>query len=605
MSTTPTILVIGSGVAGQMAALSAVDAGCRVQLLANTWPERTSASTLRDGLACGALFGHLEEHIADTLSCAQGLADPEAVRALCAAAPTYVALLERFGLVFDRTREGTIARYRSLASSHPYVAVAGASTGQRVLTALASQLLRAEHHERIGTLFGWEFLSLVLDEHGICRGAVAQNLRNLEVRAFPADAVIMATGGYAALFGRHCSTLTSDGTALIACAHQGALFTNPEFVQVRPLTIPLALKCRGISDTVLNEGARPCILREGKPWYFLEEWHVQNIARLTREEFSRLLWRAVRESNIPDAAASLDLTHLDHEHLHERLASLVEQIEDLPAVDTIAAPIEVVPAIGRSLGGLHIDRHHATTISGLYAAGSAACAYHGAGLLGGNELLASLHGGNVAGRAAATHCLQAHAHEVPSLLLAESVSREEDHLAALAAQEGSENAHSIASELGELLFEVASVEKEDAALEAALKRITVLGERLQNAKPLDTGAWANTEVLFLRRAKMRIELAKAIVMASLARHESRGTHYKPASPHLDSHLGGHPSALILTANGWAFESQGKQTPPSKAVEHVTPEPPPERTEPPVPEEAAVSSMDVEAEYPEPEGIPIF
>lgn len=568
-STQPKVIVVGAGAAGMMAALQARACGARVELFSRDLPARSGAASERDGIAA-ALAGNsgdsVERHAQETLRLGAGLADAVQVHAMCSAAPGIVAMLERMGLLFDRTPAGTIRQLRSLGSSAARLATAGRSTGQRVLAALSGQLLRAESQGRLQPNYGWEFLSLVIDEHGICRGIVAQDRRNLETKAFPADAVVLCTGGYPALFGRHCASLFSDGAALTACAMQGALVANPEFAQVRPFALPLAMKCRPLTDTAMTEGGRPCVMREGKPWYFLEEWRLGS-EQLTRDTTSRALWRAVRESGVPDAAAAVDLTHLDAEFLEDRLSPLLETIRDLPALDPTEAPIEVVPAVGRTMGGLLVDASHATSIPGLFAAGSAACAYHGAEVLGGNELLASLYGGRIAGDAAARAATGlSRLEEAPSTLLSEAKGREEDLSLRLAAQEGSENAHAIAAELGELLFAACSVEKENKALHEAAEKVAAMGERLGNAKPQDSGAWANAEVLFLRRCHHRVELAKAVLAASISRDESRGAHFKPAALERDDARWGAATQASWRPEGWSIEGNNSVKPAERVAD---------------------------------------
>lgn len=573
-SAQPKVIVVGAGAAGMMAVLQATTAGALVELFARDLPARSGTAGERDGIAAVLAGGSaVERHALETLRLGAGLADETSVRAMCAAAPGIVAMLERMGVLFDRTPAGTIRQLRALGSSEPRLALAGRSTGQRVLAALSGQLLRAEAAGRLQPNYGWEFLSLVLDEHGICRGIVAQDRRNLETKAFPADAVILCTGGYPALYGRHCASLSSDGAAITACAMQGAAIADPEFVQVRPFALPLAMKCRGLTDAAMTEGGRPCILREGKPWYFLEEWRLGS-EQLSRDAVSRALWRAVREAGVPDAAAAVDFTHLDAEELEERISPLMETIRGLPALDPAEAPIEVVPAVGRTMGGLFVDPSHATSIPGLFAAGSAACAYHGAEVLGGNELLASLYGGRVAGECAAAAAIGlARLEEAPSTLLAEAKGREEDLSLRLAAQEGSENAHAIAAELGTLLFSACSVEKENKSLREAAEKVAAMGERLDNAKPQDSGAWANAEVLFLRRCRQRVELAKAVLAASIARDESRGAHFKPAFLDRDDAKWGATTRMSWRPEGWEIEGTRSCRHSGRAQDEAAAEPP--------------------------------
>ena len=113
-------------------------------------------------------------------------------------------------------------------------AFAGATTGQQLLYALDEQVRRHESEGKVKKYEGWEFLSAVLDANGACRGISAMDLRTMEVRTFPADAVIMCTGGIGAIFGKSTNSVVCTGSAQAALYQQGAYYANGEFIQVHP-----------------------------------------------------------------------------------------------------------------------------------------------------------------------------------------------------------------------------------------------------------------------------------------------------------------------------------------------------------------------------------
>src|SRR5881227_3396955 len=104
-------------------------------------------------------------------------------------------------------------------------------------------------------------LSLVQDEHGVCRGLVAMERSTLELKAFPADAVIVATGGPGLIFGKSTNSMVCTGSAVSACYQQGARYANGEFIQVHPTSIPGEDKLRLMSESARGEGGRVWVPR--------------------------------------------------------------------------------------------------------------------------------------------------------------------------------------------------------------------------------------------------------------------------------------------------------------------------------------------------------
>jgi succinate dehydrogenase / fumarate reductase flavoprotein subunit len=554
-SQTPKIIVVGAGISGMAAAISAIESGAHVTLISRVIPVRSGSACIREGINAAidpADSDGVSAHAADTLRASCFLAREDDVKRMCGAAPSIVDILCSMGVLFDRTKgEGRVRQGLSCGATKNRTLYSGRATGARLLSALTGQILRHESHGRVDPLFGWEFLSLVLDENGRCKGAVAQNLKNMELRAVAADAVILCSGGYAGIFGHHCASALNDGFAAMTCCVQGARFANPEFVQVHPFAVPSSDKCCAVVDAALTEGGRISISRDGRPWYFLEEWYPQSKGIVLRAEATRALLRAAKEAGSKEGAAvTLDLSQVDPAIIEDRLASVIDVCDGICDVDFSSPVIEVMPAVSYTMGGLFVNSDHATTIEGLFAAGSCACAYHGALVLGGNELLASVHGGLAAGKSSVDYAsaLTPAADEAPASVLKKAIDREEDAIARISAQDGKENAHAIALELGRTLTESASIEKDNEDLARASGKITELDERMNKASLLDRAEWANSEVFFMRSVRNRLRLARMIVEASIARNESRGSHYKPKFPNQD------PKWQVMTQVSWSHDA---------------------------------------------------
>jgi len=183
------------------------------------------------------------------------------------------------------TPEGLLDFRRFGGTLYHRTAFAGATTGQQLLYALDEQVRRYESEGKVKKYEGWEFLSAIIDSKGAARGITALDLRTMELRAFPADAIILATGGIGAIFGKSTNSVVCTGSAQAAVFQQGAYYANGEFIQVHPTSIPGEDKLRLMSESARGEGGRVWVPRtagdkrpfkqipESDRFYFLEEWY--------------------------------------------------------------------------------------------------------------------------------------------------------------------------------------------------------------------------------------------------------------------------------------------------------------------------------------------
>jgi succinate dehydrogenase / fumarate reductase flavoprotein subunit len=177
-------------------------------------------------------------HFDETVYGADFLSHQPPVYEMAYYAPKIIDLLDRMGVPFNRTPEGLLDFRRFGGTLYHRTAFAGATTGQQLLYALDEQVRRHESDGTVTKYEHWEFLSAVLDNNRVCRGICAMNLRTMEVRTFPCDALIMATGGIGAIFGKSTNSVVCTGSAQSALYQQGAYYANGEFIQVHPTSIP-------------------------------------------------------------------------------------------------------------------------------------------------------------------------------------------------------------------------------------------------------------------------------------------------------------------------------------------------------------------------------
>lgn len=252
------IIVVGGGLAGLMATVQAAEAGADIDLFSIV-PVRRSHSVCAQGGINGAVNTKGEgdspwEHFDDTVYGGDFLANQPPVKAMCEAAPGIIYLMDRMGVPFNRTPEGLLDFRRFGGTKHHRTAFAGATTGQQLLYALDEQVRRWEVAGNVTKYEHWEFTSLILDDEGRCRGIVAQDRRSMEIKAFRADAVILATGGPGIIFGKSTNSMINTGTAASAAYQQGAYYANGEFIQVHPTAIPGDDKLRLMSESARGKG---------------------------------------------------------------------------------------------------------------------------------------------------------------------------------------------------------------------------------------------------------------------------------------------------------------------------------------------------------------
>ncbi len=538
----PKIIVVGGGLAGLMTVIKLAEAGANVDLF-SVVPVRRSHSVCAQGGINAAVNTKGEgdstyQHFDDSIYGGDFLANQTPVKNMCEAAPGIIYLLDRMGVMFNRTPEGLLDFRRFGGTLFHRTAFAGATTGQQLLYALDEQVRRYESEKKVLKFENWEFLSLVLDDQMICRGIVAINMNTMEVGTFKADAVVLATGGPGLIFGQSTNSTICTGSAVSAAYQQGAYYGNGEFVQVHPTAIPGEDKHRLISESVRGEGGRVWVYREGKPWYFLEEWYPKYGNLVPRDVATRAIFKVVYElkSGIDGKAqVYLDVSHLDPVQLQKKLGGVLEIYEKFVGQDPKKVPMRVFPAVHYSMGGLWVDYNQMTNISGLFAAGECEYQYHGANRLGANSLVSCIYGGMVAGPAAIRYAknLEKSSDQVDSCFFTEALKRETDLNQRLMNSSGKLNPHEIHVELGNWMTENCTVIRYNEKLKKTDDKIRELIDQYEQISLPDTGSYSNYELLFARQLENMLQLARVITLGAWRRNESRGAHYKPEFPDRD------------------------------------------------------------------------
>jgi succinate dehydrogenase / fumarate reductase flavoprotein subunit len=551
----PKIIVVGGGLAGLMATIRVAEAGLPVDLFSIVPVKRSHSVCAQGGInAAKNQKGEGDstaKHFDDTIYGGDFLANQPLVKRMCEAAPGIIDLLDRMGVMFNRTPEGLLDYRRFGGTLYHRTAFAGATTGQQLLYALDEQVRRHESEGKVKKFEGATFLSAVLDESGVCRGICSMDLRSMEVTTHAADAVIVATGGIGAIFGRSTNSVVCTGSAQSALFQQGVDYANGEFIQVHPTAIPGEDKLRLMSESARGEGGRvwvprdpndqraPRTIPDGERFYFLEEWYPKYGNLVPRDIATRAIHRIVYQERLGlhgKAAVYLDVTHIPRETLDRKLEGILEIYEKFLGVDPRVEPMQVFPAMHYTMGGIWINgQDQATSVPGIYAAGECEYQYHGANRLGANSLVSCIFGGGLAGTAAVKYSanLQTGTDVVSSAVFEIEKKRQEEKNRALISNQGSENPITIWRELGDIMTEHVTVTRINRNLELADSKIRDLQARYHKIDMNDRTKWSNQTLNFARELENMLILARVITLGALQRNESRGAHYKPDFPERD------------------------------------------------------------------------
>ena len=530
------IIIVGGGLSGLMAAIKVCELGGEVDLFSYCPVKRSHSLCAQGGInACMDTKGEHDsvyEHFDDTVYGGDFLADQVAVKGMVEAAPKLIKMFDRMGVPFTRTPEGNLDLRNFGGQKNKRTCFAGSTTGQQLLYALDEQVRRWEVKGGVKKYEFWEFIRIIKNKDGICRGIVAQNMNSMEIKAFPADVVILATGGPGQVFGRCTASTICNGSAVSAVYQQGAHIGNPEFIQIHPTAIPGSDKNRLMSEACRGEGGRVWVYRDGKPWYFLEDMYPAYGNLVPRDVASRAIFKVCVHMGLGingENRVYLDLSHIDPHYLERKLGGILEIYMDFVGKDPRKVPMEIFPSVHYSMGGIWVDRLHHTNIKGLMASGECDYQYHGANRLGANSLLSAAYSGTVSGPEAMR---MAKAGELGDALTQAELdkARQEvvDQFEGILKMDGPENAHKLHHELGDLMYKYVSIERDNNGLDQCLVELKEILKRWDNIGLTDRGHWANQEAMFVRQLRNMILYAMCITKAARCRDESRGAHAKIA-----------------------------------------------------------------------------
>ena len=574
------VIVIGAGGAGLRAAIEAKAAGLDVGLVCKSLLGKAHTVMAEGGVA--AALGNVadadswEVHFRDTMAGGKYLNNARMAQLHAMEAPTRVNELERWGAVFDRTRDGRILQRPFGGHSHARLAHVGDRTGLEMIRTLQDRAVSAG----IDVYMEATITRLMTGTHGVT-GAFGYWRATGSPILFRAKAIVLATGGIGKAYEVTSNSWEYSGDGHALAYDAGAELIDMEFVQFHPTGMVWPPGVRGllVTEAVRGEGG---ILRnkdgERFMWKYLPEDRRNEYAATdeeasrwvtaqsqggtsdarrppelsTRDNVARAIYTEVREGRGTDhGGVYLDISYLPADHVRSKLPSMYEQFKELADVDITAGPMEVGPTTHYVMGGIRVEPDTgATTVPGLFAAGECAGGMHGANRLGGNSLSDLLVFGARAGTGAVAYATGQPAGEagLPHVdpVQVREAARELDR--PLERRNG-EDPYALQRDLQAAMQSLVGIFREEKDLDEALTRLAAIRERWQDVRVVG-GRKFNPGWDLAFELRNLIMVSEAITRSARQRTESRGAHSRLDHPDLDdAHWGGLNSVVARAADG--------------------------------------------------------
>ena len=543
------IVIVGGGGAGLRAVIAAAEAhpDLDIAVVSKVYPMRSHTVSAEGGAAAVVRDDDsLEDHIHDTISGSDWLADQDAVELFVNEARRELTQLEHWGCPWSREPDGKVAvrPFGGMAIERTWFAAD--KTGFHMLHALFQTSLK---YTRVTRYDEW-FCTRLLVENGRCQGVTALELRTGQVRAILAKAVILCTGGGGRIFPftTNAAIKTGDGMGMAYLA--GVPLKDMEFVQYHPTGLPgtgilITEAARGEGGIMVNNrGER--YLKDydlGTPLDVSDPEHPQkrSMELGPRDRLSQAFMHEQDKGNVFEAEygtyVHLDVRHLGEKTIDSKIPFVRELAKSYAGVDPVHEPIPVRPVVHYMMGGVGTDIEARTELPGLYAAGECACvSINGANRLGSNSLTELLVFGARAGLGAAEWARE---HPEPDTAALERLAEAEQRRIArdfIGKQGGSERIATLRTELQSAMEAGAGVYRTEASLRAACDTVAELKQRFKNVSLDDHSLSFNTELTSALELEFMIELAEALSHSALQRTESRGSHQRTDHPRRDDEV---------------------------------------------------------------------
>lgn len=540
------VLIIGGGLAGMMAALSA-DPGLDLAIMSKIYPTRSHSGAAQGGF--NVVLGEddsVESHVFDTVKGSDYLGDQNSIEVLCSEGPDVINELERMGVPWSRRSDGRLAQRPLGGAGFARACFAADFSGHVVLHTLYEQVLR----RGVKIYPEWHLVELLVEE-GSVAGVVAYDLARGRLEVIRCRVVLLATGGYGRAFDKTTNAHACTGDGMAIAYRAGATLSDMEFVQFHPTTLVGTNIL--ISEAARGEGG---YLKNALGERFMFNYAPQKMELAPRDVVSRAIFKEIKDGRgVAGNHVALDLTHLGGEKIADRLPQVRDLALRYAGVDVAKQPIPIEPAQHYSMGGIRTDLQCCTNIPGLLAAGEAAnVSVHGANRLGGNSLLETVVFGRRAGRMLNGICKKLGNPPRPRYSLGAALERWQCLFGISHSNTDGDSTFQIRKEMCSTMTNLVGVFRVGNELEQAVESLVGLNERYGRLRVSAGERPFNYELIDLLELGYLLELSDIIARSALRRTESRGAHYRLDYPQRDDASWLHhtfaklgPDGPILTA----------------------------------------------------------
>jgi succinate dehydrogenase / fumarate reductase, flavoprotein subunit len=455
-------------------------------------------------------------------------------------------------------------------------------TGQQLLLGAYQAVSRQIDAGAVRLIRRTELLDVVVVD-GHAAGIVARDLLTGEVRAYPAHAVVLATGGYSNVFFLSTNAKQSNVTAIWRAHRRGALFANPCFTQIHPTCIPQSgefqSKLTLMSESLRNDGriwvpARaddtrpPDQIPEAERDYYLERRYPAFGNLVPRDVASRAakaMIDAERGVGPRKNGVYLDfgaaIARLGAEAIEARYGNLFEMYERITGENPYQVPMRIYPAPHYTMGGLWVDYDLMTTIPGLYAIGEANFSDHGANRLGASALMQGLADGyfilpyTIGDYLAPLLGTTPPPADHPAFQ--QATQEVADRVQRFLAIKGSRSVDWFHRELGRIMWDYCGMARNRTGLEKAMAEIAALREEYHSdVRVLGDDESLNQSLEKAGRVADFFELAELMCQDALHREESCGGHFREEHQTPDNEALRDDEHFSYVA-AWEFNGVGK------------------------------------------------
>ena len=530
------VLVVGSGGAGQRAALEAARRdGLRVALITKIFPTRSATAMAQGGVNAAlnnvAKEDSTEVHTFDTVKGSDYLGDQDAIEFFCQRCPEGVLEMDFMGTPFSRTDEGKIAQRNFGGQSYPRTCYSADKTGHVILHTTYEQCLK----EGVHFLQEWYLLDIVVKD-GKAGGAIIWNMKKGKVEIIKAKSIVLSTGGAGRVFWtRTTNPFLSTGDGMAVAFRAGVGLKDMEMIQFHPTGlgktgILMSEAVRGEGGYLLNvEGER-----------FMKKYAPNKMELASRDVVAKAIedeiaaGRGFNGSGL-DAYVVADLRHLGPEVIIEKLHGIRDLALCFEHCDPLTDPVPIRPTCHYIMGGIDVVDYKtcATEIPGIFASGEASCiSIHGANRLGGNSLADGVVFGKVSGAGAADYAQASAFADCDAELKAKADEWEAKFVEVTSRTSGRPVAE-IRDELAVAMWNKVGIFRNEAGITEALEVIDRLTEEYETCYVGDSNRTYNMAFVNYVEIKSMLTVAKAIALGALHRKESRGAHVREEFPKRD------------------------------------------------------------------------